>query len=193
MVRRRRGFTLVEAMLALALAGLFAAGGTVAIGRIARGFHLRAAVWEVTAGLNQARFQAILSGSRVRLRFASPGLFFERYDETAGSWRPVRTVVLAGVAVRANNAPIFHPQGTVSDLASITVANARGSYRITVAITGRIRTVRTGRGRPARPSAGRAGAARRGGSSSGPGPSPCSCAGTRRPSRRRSRPSPAAT
>ena len=36
------------------------------------------------------------------------------------------------------------PQGTVSDLASITVANARGSYRITVAITGRIRTVRTG-------------------------------------------------
>lgn len=193
MAPRPRGFTLVEAVLALALAGLLAAGGAAAVGRIARGFHLRAAVWEVTAGLNQARFQAILSGTRVRFRVAAPGFIFERFDEAAASWRSARTVALPGVLVRANNAPVFHPQGTVSDLASITVTNARGSYRITVAITGRVRTVRTGRGRPARSSARRERAGRRGGSSSGPGPSPCSCAGTRRPSRRRSRTSSAAT
>lgn len=144
MAPRRGGFTLFEAVLAMALAGLLSMGAVAAVGRIARGFHLRAAVWEVTSGLNQARFQAILSGTRVRLRFETPGFAFERYDETAGSWRIARAVALPGVLVRANNAPVFHPQGTVSDLASITVTNARGSYRITVAITGRIRTVRTG-------------------------------------------------
>jgi len=98
----------------------------------------------VTAGLNQARFQAIMSGASVRVRFVPSGFVFERYDAEAAAWRPARAVTLAGVRVRANNAPIFHPEGTVSDLASITVGNARGTYRITVAITGRIRALRTG-------------------------------------------------
>lgn len=184
MGRRRRGFTLVEAVLVLALGAILAAGGVASVGRIVRGFHLRAAVWHLTSGLNQARFQAILTGTRIRLRVAAPGFLIERFDEQAGAWRPARTAPLEGVLVRANNAPVFHPQGTVSDLASIAVSNARGSYRITVAITGRIRTVRTGRARPLRPWRGPAGG-RRGGSSSGSTPSPCWCAGTRRPSRRR--------
>jgi len=186
---RRNGFTLVEAVLALALAGLFALGGAYAIGRIAPKLDLQSGIWEVTSGLNQARFRAILTGASVRVRFDPPGFVSEIRDETSGAWRLSRAVSLHGVQVRANNAPVFHPQGTVSDLATITVSNTRGSYRITVAITGRIRTVRTGRGRPgpAGPSANRPNGARRGGSSSGSGPSPCWCAGTRRPSRRRSR------
>jgi hypothetical protein len=144
MKARSGGFTLVEAVLALALAALFALGGAAGVHRLIPKFHLRSGTWAVTSGLNQARFLAILSGSSVRVRFAAAGFALERYDEEAGSWRPSRTVSLSGVTVRANNAPIFHPQGTVSDLASITIANARGSYRITVAITGRIKTVRTG-------------------------------------------------
>jgi Tfp pilus assembly protein FimT len=181
---RRKGFTLVEAVLALALAAFFATGAVAAVGRIARGFHLRAAAWSVTSGLNQARFQAILTGTRIRLRVAAPGFLLERYDETAGAWRLARSAALDGVIVRANNAPVFHPQGTVSDLVSITISNARGSYRITVAITGRVRTVRTGRAQLRRLWRGRAGG-RRAGSSSGSRPWSCWCAGTRRPSRRR--------
>lgn len=141
---RGRGFTLVEAVLAIALAGLFALGAQAAVQRLGPGLHLRSGLWLVTSGLNQARFQAILSGAAVRVRFVPTGFVLERYDEAAASWRPARTVVLPGVTVRANNTPTFHPQGTVSGLASIMVGNARGSYRITVAITGRIRTVRAG-------------------------------------------------
>ena len=186
---RPGGFTLVEAVLALALAGLLAFGGAYTVGRLVPKLNLQSGIWEVTSGLNQARFRAILTGASVRVRFAPPGFVFESYDETAGLWHMARAISLPGVLVRANNAPVFHPQGTVSDLATISVSNARGSYRITVAITGRIRTVRTGRRRhgPARPSATRASGARRGDSSSGSGPSPCWCAGIRRPSRRRSR------
>jgi hypothetical protein len=140
----RGGYTLIEALLALALAGLFALGGVYAVAGLGPKFHLQSGIWEVTCGLNQARFRAILSGAAVRVRFAAPGFCFEIYDEAAGAWRLSRAVPLPGVAVRANNAPIFHPQGTVSGLATIVVSNARGAYRITVAITGRIRTVRIG-------------------------------------------------
>jgi len=140
----RRGFTLIEVLIALALAGLFLGAGAYSLHRIGPGLHLRAGIWEVTSGLGQARFRAIMSGEPVRVRFFPSGFVLERFDEMAGVWRPARTAVLSGVTVRANNAPVFHPQGTVSGLATVTVANARGSYRITVAITGRIKTVKIG-------------------------------------------------
>lgn len=141
---RRRGFTLIEILVALAAAGCLALGASYAIGRVGPRLDLRSGAWRVTSGLNQARFRAILSGDPVRVRFAAPGFFLERYDAGEGAWRTALGVPLPGVLVRANNAPVFHPQGTVSGLATITVSNKEGSYRITIAITGRIRSVRTG-------------------------------------------------
>jgi hypothetical protein len=140
----RGGFTLVETVLALALAALCVLGGAHAIGRLVPKFHLRSGIWEVTSGLSQARFRAIMSGASVRVRFVPSGFVFEGYDEELKAWRMTRTAFLPGVDVRANNAPVFHPQGTVSALASITVSNSRGAYRITIAITGRIKTTRLG-------------------------------------------------
>ena len=142
MRRDRLGFTLIEVILALALTGLFVYGGAYSFQRLVPKFQLQSGIWEVTSGLNQARFRAIMSGEPVRVRFVPSGFAFERYDETAKMWRLARTALLPGVAVQANNSPVFHPQGTVSDLASITVSNSRGSYRITIAITGRVRTAR---------------------------------------------------
>jgi hypothetical protein len=139
----RRGFALVEAALVLALAGLMAFGTVLAARRLGPKFDLQAGIWEVSAGLNQARFRAVMSGAAVRVRFVPAGFVFERYDADSAAWRPARAVALSGVAISANNAPIFHPQGTVSNLASITVGNVCGAYRITVAITGRIKAVRT--------------------------------------------------
>ncbi len=139
---RRRGHTLVETLMVLSLLGLLAYGGGYSLGRLVPRVHLRAGIWSVTSGLNQARFRAVYSGTPVRVRFVPSGFVLERQDPGAGTWRAARTTVLSGVAVRANNSPIFHPQGTVSNLATITVSNAHGTYRITIAITGRIRTVR---------------------------------------------------
>lgn len=138
----RKGFTLVEVVLALSLAGLFVYCGVYTFQRLVPKFQLQSGIWEVTSGLNQARFRAIMSGTRVRVRFVSSGFVFERFDEAAGAWRVAGTAVLPGVAVRANNSPVFHPQGTVSDLASIYVSNSRGAYRVTIAISGRVRAIR---------------------------------------------------
>ena len=142
MGRKPEGFTLVEVVLALALAGLFMYGAAYSFQRLVPKFQLQSGIWEVTSGLNQARFQAIMSGEPVRVRFVPSGFVFERYDEAAKTWRTARTASLPGVAVWANNSPVFHPQGTISDMASITVSNTGGSYRITIAITGRVRTTR---------------------------------------------------
>jgi prepilin-type N-terminal cleavage/methylation domain-containing protein len=144
MAAPRSGFTLVEAVLALAIAGLVALGGAYAIHGLAPRLRLRAGIWEVTSGLNQARFRAIMSGEPVRARFLPGGFVLESRDEASGAWRLRRSAGLEGVDVRANNAPVFHPQGTVSSLATITVSNAKGAYAITVAITGRVRTSRVG-------------------------------------------------
>jgi type II secretion system protein H len=139
---RRRGFTLVEILMVLAFLGLVAYGGVYSFQRLAPKFQLQSGIWRVTSGLNQARFQAVWSGAPVRVRFAPSGFALERRDDAAGAWRIARTALLEGVTVRANNSPIFHPQGTVSSLATITVSNSHGTFRITIAITGRIRTTR---------------------------------------------------
>jgi Tfp pilus assembly protein FimT len=142
MVRRAGGFTLVEAVLALALAGLFFYGGAYSLQRLRPKLALRSAVWEVTSGLNQARFRAIMSGRPVRVSFVPPGFVHERYEEGERAWRSARTTPLPGVAVTANNSPVFHAAGTVSDLATVTVSNASGTYRVTIAISGRVKAVR---------------------------------------------------
>lgn len=144
MAGRRAGSTLIETAMVLALSGLLVLGGAQAVGRLGPKLRLQSGIWEVTSGLGQARFGAVMSGEAVRVRFLPSGFVLERYDAAASVWRTARRSVLEGVAVRANNAPVFHPQGTVSNLATITVSNSRGSYRITVAITGRIKTVRSG-------------------------------------------------
>src|SRR4030042_4451820 len=111
MGRSQRGFTLIEIVMALTLAGLFIYGGAYTFQRLVPKFQLQSGIWEVTSGLNQARFRAIMSGAPVRVRFVPSGFVFERYDEAGTSWVTARAASLPGVAVRANNSPVFHHQG----------------------------------------------------------------------------------
>jgi len=170
-------------VLAVALAGLLALGAQATVQKLGPGLHLRSGLWQVTSGLSQARFEAILSGTAVRVRFAPAGFSLERYDESAGSWRPARTVVLDGVRVRATT-PHLPPagdglgngldhggerQGKLQDHGGDHGTDQDGQDRLSSAGS----------------SSGAAeGRARRGGPSSGSGPSPCWCAGIGRPARR---------
>ena len=141
---KRPGWSLVETIMILALLGLLFHAGTVSIGRITPKFQLQSAVWAITSGLNRARFRAIWRGEPARVTFRSSGYSLERYDDGTEVWRAEWTASLPGVEIQATNTPVFYPAGTVSPLASITVSNGRGKYRISVAISGRIRTVKVG-------------------------------------------------
>ena len=141
---KRPGFTLIETVLALALAGFLVYAGAVSFKQMIPKFRLQTGVWEIGSALNQARFAAIWRGAPMRVRFNPSGYVLESYDDNAGTWRATRSGACEGVEVRANNTPTFYPGGTVSDLATIYVSNSRGSYKITIAITGRIKTVKVG-------------------------------------------------
>ena len=139
---RSRGFTLVETVMVLAMAGLLVYGGAVTFHGFVPKLRLQAAVWEVQSSLNQARFKAIWRGTPFRVRFVPGGIRVEAYDGESGVWRLDRSGIFEGVEVAANNDPAFYPEGTVSNLATITVANSRGAYKITIAISGRVKTVK---------------------------------------------------
>jgi len=44
------------------------------------------------------------------------------------------------VTMISNNSPIFLPNGTAANMATITLTNPAGSRNVTVAITGRVKT-----------------------------------------------------
>ena len=140
---RSKGFTLIETVLALALAAFFAYAGAVSFSGFVPKFRLQTGVWKVRSALNEARFGAAWTGAPRRVSFNASGFALEAYDDASDSWRLVRAERLEGVEVSANNDPAFYPEGTVANLATITVANARGAYRITVAISGRVKVVKS--------------------------------------------------
>jgi len=141
---KEHGFTLAETVLAIALAGFLVYGGSVSFKQLIPKFRLQTGLWEIQSTLSQARFKSAWKGRKYRVRFEGPGCKLDTYDEGSGTWHLERAARLEGVDVKANNSPTFFPEGTVSDLATITVSNSRGAYKITVAITGRVRTTKVG-------------------------------------------------
>jgi prepilin-type N-terminal cleavage/methylation domain-containing protein len=139
---RRPGYTLLEAVLVLALISILVLAGAASVSKSASRFELERAVWEVKLRLNQARIRSIWEGVPTRLRIEQGGFFLETYDEEAKTWKPAEFGFWEGVAVEANNTPVYHPTGSVTGMATILVSNARGAYKITLAITGRIRAIK---------------------------------------------------
>jgi len=136
------GFTLMETLLLLFVAALIIFIGASSFTHLIPKYRLHGAVWEVSAKLNEARYTAVLKGAPVRMRLSGSTYCLERQNIEDGSWLRLSGRRLEGVVLRANNTPIFHPQGTVSNLATIWVENGWGRYKITLAITGRIKVAK---------------------------------------------------
>jgi len=134
-----RGLSLVETLVALFLLSVLLHLGANSFYRLEPKYRLQVAVWEIVSRLNHARFRAVLDGTPVRVRFGERRYRLEQWDEGTEAWRIIDGSALTGVTVKANNAPVFHPEGTVSNLTTIQVVNVRGGYRITLAITGRVK------------------------------------------------------
>lgn len=103
---------------------------------------LERAIRQVSATISWARYKSIFDERKYRISFSDDALDFEKYDMSEGKWVRTLSCYLDRVNLSANNKPIFHPAGTVSNLVTIIVSNSAGSYKITLAITGRIKTVK---------------------------------------------------
>ena len=141
------GYTLTELMIVLGiLAVVLGLSGTWLASQLPQ-YRLNGVVRQIRADLLAARAQAVRQGNEVRIFFTDP----EHYDildddnnnGRADSGEAVESRSIqeefAGVAIQSNNNPIFHPRGTASSLATVTVSNASGEKAITISITGRVK------------------------------------------------------
>jgi Tfp pilus assembly protein FimT len=142
MTGRRVGYTLIEALLLLLIVAFIIFIGASSLTHHIPKYRLHSAVWEVSAKLNEARYTAVLKGAPVRMHISNSDYCLEQQNIQDGSWHRLSGRRLEGVALRANNTPTFYPQGTVSNLATIWVENRWGRYKITLAITGRIKVAK---------------------------------------------------
>jgi prepilin-type N-terminal cleavage/methylation domain-containing protein len=139
MNRRLSGFSLIEVVVSMAVLGLIIALLSHSFTNQTPKYQLRKATWEIYSRLNYARYKAIYRGTKYKVSFESNGYVLEKFDDPKSEWRIEQRSFLEGVKIIANNSPIFHPRGTVSNLASIFVQNSRGKYKISIAISGRIK------------------------------------------------------
>jgi Tfp pilus assembly protein FimT len=140
--KRRRGFTLFEAVVSLAVLSMLVYICSTSLLKMAPKYALERAAWEVRSAMNAARYRALFEGETYRVRFTESAYETERYDESQKKWALAGRASLEKVRVQANNAPVFTPDGTVTGLATISISNAWGEYHLTLAITGRIKTTR---------------------------------------------------
>jgi prepilin-type N-terminal cleavage/methylation domain-containing protein len=138
----KAGFTLIETSIALAItAMLIYLAGTTFQNLIPK-YRLEKSVWEIGSALHAARAKALFKGVSHRVKFG-PGLTaVESYDPARKAWVLEERHAAEGVSIEANNVPVFGPDGAVSGLATILVSNRWGAYKITLAITGRIKTAK---------------------------------------------------
>jgi len=138
----RRGFTLTEVLIALFLTAIMVGIASTSFLNLSPKYRLKKAVWEINSRMNYARYKAIFEGTKIRIKFSHQSYKIEKYDKNQKEWKKEEENFLKGVTLQANNSPVFHPKGTVSNLASIYISNSWGIYRITLAISGRIKVVK---------------------------------------------------
>lgn len=138
----KRGFSLIEVIVSLSVLALLVYLASTSFMSISPKYRLQKAIWEIHARLNFARYKALFNGVKVRIKFRSSSYTMEIYDEDHKVWKIKEKHFLEGVRIEANNSPTFHPNGTVSNLASIYISNSWGKYKITIAISGRVKTVK---------------------------------------------------
>jgi prepilin-type N-terminal cleavage/methylation domain-containing protein len=136
-----RGFSLLETVIVLVLVSLVIYGASSALLGNTPKHRLNKAAWEIQTRLHYARHKAVFEGHPFRVRFQTVGYIVEEFDSAINAWLPEASGSCEGVTIAANNNPTFHPAGTVSNLATITISNTAGMCRITLAISGRIKAV----------------------------------------------------
>jgi prepilin-type N-terminal cleavage/methylation domain-containing protein len=134
-----KGFTLLEVLVFLSILAVLIGLASMSFVNSSDKYRLQKGVWEIHAKLNYARFKAIFNGTKYRVLFKPTGYAIEEFVQEAGDWRFDSGNVVEGVLIHANNSPQFHPQGTVSNLVTITLSNSWGTYKITLAISGRVK------------------------------------------------------
>lgn len=110
-------------------------------------FRLQGATRHVMSDLMATRMRAVSQGNKFRITFLDPRQYTILDDDNnngkADPGEHVETRDIQSeyrdVTLSSTNNPIFHPRGTASNLATVTIQNAAGSKALTVSMTGRVK------------------------------------------------------
>ena len=140
------GYSLIELMTVLGILSIvFLFSQHWLVSQLPK-WRLNGAARQVVSDFMAAKTQAVIQGNKHRITF----LDAHRYsilddDNNNGRPDPAERVAIydihidyEDVMLTTTNHPIFHPRGTASNLATVTLSNSAGSKVITVGITGRV-------------------------------------------------------
>ena len=136
---RQRGFTLIELMVALAVAVVLLSTAVPSFFESTARARLQGVVNELAIDLQYARSQAVRERAAVALTVAADGASYTIADATA----TLKTVVLPrGVTLTAGAAVNFDALRSLSTatLFDATVSGVTGSLRVNTNVLGRVQT-----------------------------------------------------
>ena len=143
----RRGFTLLELLIAVALIGVLGAVAVPAVQRQVERWRIGAAARQVVMDLKVARGRAIVGATAHRLRFAVPGAHYQLERQRPGGAYAAAapaTLLPEGVQIAdctaAGDGIGFRPRGHAITFGTLVLRNASGDERrVVVDIAGRMR------------------------------------------------------
>ena len=143
------GFTLTEMMMVVALIAIGAAVAIPSFTAMLPAMRLNGAARQVMGDMMAARMKAVKENNEFRVFFGIP---FSNYyiilDDDDNDGLPDYTEKFTlkniqdtykGVTLSATNHPIFHPRGTATNLATVTLSNSSGTKTVSVSIAGRVK------------------------------------------------------
>jgi prepilin-type N-terminal cleavage/methylation domain-containing protein len=133
---KKRGITLVELVVVMAIVAIGAAFVAPNIGAWIPNYRLRSATRDVTSALRTAQMKAISNNAQYHVSFnQGAGSFILQYQDTGGNWindGATETlpsgVLISGITFPGDNAQ-FNPNST-SSTGSITLRNTKGTEKV---------------------------------------------------------------
>ena len=138
-----RGLTVTELLVATYLLSLVLLLGVPGLNSFLARTRIRSNVQMVYSALNTARYQAIKRNVRVKVELQDQTIFLKIKE--GKYWRPFRFISLyEGVHISSNGSPVFHPTGRASPLCSFLLDYKHLRYKVSLAITGRLKVSQPG-------------------------------------------------